>query len=333
MPLLLRRDFLKVAGGLALASTLPFPKSAAGGGLDKFFGVPARLTPAITPNEEFYATSYRSPPSVDMRNWELTLKGLVERSLTLSYLQLLARPGVAEIVTLECVGNRVAGDAVSTAVWEGASLKTLLAEAGINAKAHDVVFRAADGYSDSITVERALAGDVLVVYRMNGAPLPQGHGFPARIIVPGVYGMKSVQWLTEIELVEQDYQGYYQKQGWSDEATVKTMSRIDLPGHGDRIPAGSYDVKGLAFARTRGIGLVEISTDGGRSWNQARLDQVISPYAWRFWSYQWAIQSSGRHTLSVRATDGTGKLQASTEQDPAPDGAQGLHEITVAVEA
>ncbi|MBM4124916.1 MAG: hypothetical protein FJ246_08215, partial [Nitrospira sp.] len=245
---LLRRDFLKIAGGFALASTIPLPKSAMGGALDKFFGAPARLTPAITPNEEFYVTSYRSPPSVDMRDWALTLKGLVEKPLTLSYLQLLARPGVSEIVTLECIGNRIAGDAVSTAAWEGVPLKALLVEAEIHSKAYDVVFRAADGYSDSITIERALVGDVLVAYRMNGAPLPQGHGFPARIIVPGVYGMKSVQWLTEIELVEQDYRGYYQKQGWSDEATVKTMSRIDLPGHGETISAGIYDVKGLAFA-------------------------------------------------------------------------------------
>ncbi len=205
-----RREVLKVAGVTAMASlTQPLP--AVSGVLDRLLGsVPeGKPTPPITPNEEFYITAYRSPPSVRLENWRLVVHGLVERPMTLTYADLLAQPKIAEIVTLECVGNTVGGEFISTAEWEGVSLRRLLEEAGVAAGAFDVVFRAADGYSDSIRIERAMAGDVLVAYRMNGVPLPQAHGFPVRIIVPGIYGMKSVQWLTDIEVVDFDYQGYY----------------------------------------------------------------------------------------------------------------------------
>ena len=189
----------------------------------------------------------------------------------------------------------------------------------------------ADGYSDNFPFKRAMAGDVLVAYKMNGVPLPDAHGFPARIIVPGIYGMKHVQWLTKIELVDHDYQGYYQKQGWSDDAIVKTMSRIDLPGHGETLRQRDYTVKGLAFAGTRRIRQVEVSTDGGKSWQLATLEPAISPYAWVFWFYRWMIPSPGRYTIVVRATDGTGRMQTSVEQKPAPDGAAGMHGIAVTV--
>ena len=326
-----RRDFLRLTAGLAIATSLPTPRPAIGGLFDRIFGPKAQLTPAITPNEQFYVTSYRSPPRVDVKNWQLSVTGLVDRPMTLTYPQLLARPSLTEIVTLECVGNSIGDNAIGTAEWEGISLKALLEEAGVASQAHDVVFRAADGYSDSIRVERALVGDVLVAHKMNGVPLPQGHGFPARIIVPGIYGMKNVQWLTAIEPVDQDYKGYYQKQGWSDDATVKTTSRIDLPGHGETLQGRDYLVRGLAFAGTRGIRQVEISADGGEHWAQASLAEPLSPYAWRFWSYRWAIPGPGGYTLMVRATDGTGRLQSSDEQGPFPDGATGLHEVTVTV--
>jgi DMSO/TMAO reductase YedYZ molybdopterin-dependent catalytic subunit len=329
---LTRRNFLRGAAGLALAASLPTPTRVYGSVFERFLGPSAKLTTAITPNDEFYITSYRSPPTVDVGTWELAIKGLVERPFTLTYPRLLARPSVTEIVTLECVGNGVGGDAIGTADWEGVSLKTLLDEAGASAKAYDVVFRAADGYSDSIRLERAMAGDVLVATKMNGVPLPRGHGFPARIIVPGIYGMKHVQWLTEIEVVEGNYTGYYQKQGWSDDATVKTMSRIDFPRHGDTLEGPAYTVRGLAFAGTRGIRQVEMSTDGGQRWALASLADPLSSYAWRFWSYRWTIPALGRYTLMVRATDGTGLVQSSEEQEPFPGGTTGLHQVTVSIE-
>ena len=333
MPHLSRRHFMAAIGTTALALAVR-PASALAGLLDRVFKQSAAiLTKPITPNDEFYVTSYRSPPTIRIKDWSLSVKGLVERPIMLTYDQLLAKPTVSQIVTLECVGNTVAGEFISTAAWEGISLRSLLEEAGARPNAYDVVFRAADGYSDSIRLDRAMTEDVMIALKMNGVPLPLGHGFPARIIVPGVYGMKSVQWLTEIEVVEQDYKGYYAQKGWTDEAMIKTTSRIDLPEHGSTIQGVRHKVEGLAFAGTRGVRLVEITTDGGEHWIPATLDAPLSHASWVFWHYDWTVLKPGRHTLAVRATDGTGALQTSIEQDPAPDGATGLHEITLTVEA
>jgi len=333
MPPLSRRHVLKAfCAAILLYLFRPFHASA--GFLDRLFGQQARKpTKPITPNEEFYVTSYRSPPTIRLHSWSLALKGLIERPVTLTYEQLVEKSAVSRVVTLECVGNTIGGEFISTAEWSGVPLRSLLEESGISKQAYDVVFRAADGFTDSITVDRAMLGDVIIAHKMNGVPLPEGHGFPARAIVPGHYGMKSVQWLTEIEVVGHDYKGYYQQKGWTEEAIVKTMSRIDVPGHGNTLRGLQQKVEGIAFAGSRGVRLVEISTDGGNGWSPANLAAPLSPYAWVFWSYDWTVPAPGRYTLLVRATDGTGSLQMSTEQEPSPDGASGLHEITVTVAA
>lgn len=326
-----RRSLLSATGAAALSFGLR-PFSAFAGFWQSSVGrQETRPTKPITPNDEFYVTSYRSPPTIRVGEWSLAIGGLVERPVPLTYAQLIAQPRVTQIVTLECVGNTVAGELISTAEWEGISLRSLLQTAGVGATGYDVVFRAADGYSDSIPVARAMAGDVMIAHTMNGVALPQGHGFPARAIVPGHYGMKSVQWLTEIEVVAHDYKGYYQQKGWTEAAIVKTMSRIDVPGYGATVQGLRQKVEGIAFAGSRGIRLVELSTDGGEHWTAVRLAAPLSPYAWIFWSYDWTVPIPGRYTLSVRATDGNGALQPTLEQDPASDGAAGLHEITFAV--
>jgi DMSO/TMAO reductase YedYZ molybdopterin-dependent catalytic subunit len=277
------------------------PFHAGAGFLERVFGQQARKpTAAITPNEDFYVTSYRSPPTIRVHSWSLSIKGLVERPITLTYEELLQAPAVSRIVTLECVGNTVGGEFISTAEWTGVPLRLLLEESGISPDAYDVVFRAADGFSDSIRVVRAMLGDVIIAHKMNGVPLPEGHGFPARAIVPGHYGMKSVQWLTEIEVVAQDYKGYYQQKGWTEEAIVKTMSRIDVPGHGSTVKGLQQKVQGIAFAGVRGVRLVEISTDGGNRWSPANLAAPLSPEAWILWSYDWTVPAPGRYTLMVR---------------------------------
>lgn len=331
MPARSRRHILKAFGAAGLVCLLR-PLHASAGMLDRLLGQRARKpTKPITPNEEFYVTSYRSPPTIRLHSWSLSLKGLVERPVTLTYEQLVEKVAVSRVVTLECVGNTIGGESISTAEWNGVPLRSLLEEAGISAEAYDVVFRAADGFTDSITVDRAMRGDVIIAHKMNGVPLPEGHGFPARAIVPGHYGMKSVQWLTEIEIVPSDYKGYYQQKGWTEEAIIETMSRIDVPGHGNTVRGLQQKVEGIAFAGLRGVRLVEISTDGGNGWSPASLAAPLSPYAWVFWSYEWTVPAAGRYTLLVRATDGTNSLQTSTEQDSSPDGASGLHEITVTV--
>lgn len=298
----------------------------------QLFTSPKRTISSITSNEEFYITSYRTPPFVPAEQWAVSIRGTVKSPFTLTYPQLLAQPAMRDIVTLECVGNGIAGEAIGTAEWQGVRLNWLLDKAGITSQTRDVVFHAADGYSDSLTIERAMMDDIMVAYRMNGVPLPSGHGFPARMIVPGHYGMKHVQWLTGIELVSKDYKGYYQRKDWSDEAIVKTKTWITNPQTGDTLTARNpFTMQGFAFAGSRGIQQVDISTDGGESWNPAILASPLSRHSWVMWKYIWEPQRPGDHRILARATDGTGNQQSMVEHPPFPDGASGLQEVIISV--
>ncbi len=330
MKLFSRRQLFQLAGGLGLASLIPRPRYAFAGMWSQLFSEPKREISPITPNDEFYITSYRTPPFVPAEQWTLSIHGSVKTPFTFTYPELLEQPTTSEIVTLECVGNGVAGEAIGTAQWDGVKLKHVLNLAGIRGNAHDVVFHAADGYSDSLRVERALMDDMLIAYRMNGVPLPLGHGFPARIIAPGHYGMKHVQWLTGIEVTTSDYKGYYQQKDWSDEAIVKTMSWITDPQTGDELKTDNrFIIKGFAFAGSRGIRQVELSTNGGETWESARLASALSPYSWVLWTHQWEPSRAGDHRILARATDGTGTRQTALEHKPFPDGASGTHEVIV----
>jgi len=299
----------------------------------RIFGDAARETTPITLNDEFYITSYHHTPEVDAKSWTLRIKGLVRNPLTLTYDHLLKRPHTAMISTLECIGNSIGGESIGTARWEGVKLNALLDEAGVDPKAVDLVLHGADGYADSFPSQRAIREEVLLVTKMNGVPLPDDHGFPARVIVPGIYGMKNVKWLTELDLVPHDFKGYWETRGWSDEAEVQTMSRIDLPGHSETLHGRDYTIKGIAFSGIRGIRKVEVSTDGGTTWHPATLEWALSPYSWVLWNYPWKIPGPGRYTLVVRATDGQGTLQSPIRRGEFPDGKSGLHDITVKVEA
>jgi len=333
MKTLSRRRLIQLTAGLGLASIIPQPPPISSGMWSQLFGEPKREISPITPNDEFYMTSYRTPPFVPADQWALSVRGQVNTPFTFTYPQLLAQPTISEIVTLECVGNGVAGEAIGTAEWEGVRLKSLLERAGVRTQAYDVVFHAADGYSDSLPIERAMMDDVLIAYRMNGVPLPLGHGFPARIIAPGHYGMKHVQWLTSIELTTSDYKGYYPQKGWSDDAIVKTMSWITDPHTGDALKAGKRgNIKGLAFAGSRGIRLVELSTNGGETWEPAQLASPLSPFSWVLWTYHWEPSRRGDHRLLARATDGTGALQTALEHAAFPDGASGIPETIISIE-
>ena len=325
-----RRTFLAgTAAALAVAALRPDKLHA--GVLDRLFGRPARLPGPITPNHEFYLTSIGGTPQVQLDNWSLRVTGLVNHPLTLRYEDLLKRPNVSMISTLECIGNPLGGDSIGTAKWEGVQLNALLDQAGVDPNAVDLVLRGADGYSDSFPAKRAMREEVLLVTKMNGVPLPPDHGFPARVIVPGIYGMKNVKWLTELELVDGDYQGYWERRGWSDDADVKVRSRIDLPGDGDTITMKTAAIRGIAFGGLYGIGKVEVSTDGGASFHEARLEPPLSPYSWVFWTYRWTVPARGRYILVAQATDGRGRTQEAEERSAYPDGASGLHAIAVRV--
>lgn len=290
------------------------------------------LPPEITPNEAFYTVSKNLiEPRVNPDTWRLEVTGLVERPYRLTLAELRALPAVSEIVTLECISNQVGGDLIGTARWTGVRLRDLLERAGVKPGAVDVVFRCADDYTDSIPLAKALDPATLIAYEMNGEPLPVLHGFPARAIVPGIYGMKHAKFLTRIEVVDHDFQGFWEAQGWSDTAVIKTMSQIFLPARQGTVVREPLLVGGIAFAGDRGISRVEYSLDGGRTWRPARLKAPLSPYTWVFWLDEWTPPQSDRYTLLVRAYDGQGRVQTAEVRDPFPDGASGYHQVVLRV--
>lgn len=290
------------------------------------------IPPEVTPNEEFYIVSKNFiDPVVNKDSWSLEVDGLVENPLTLRYGDLLALPSVTQYTTLECISNPVGGDLMSNAQWRGVPLRALLERAKVAPQASEIIFGCSDEYTDSIPLEKALDPTTLVVYQMNGEPLPHKHGFPARLIVPGIYGMKNVKWLTSITLVQYDYKGYWEQQGWSDTAVVKTTSRIDLPGKSDVLSALELKVGGVAFAGNRGIAKVEVSFDDGQTWQEAMSKNSLSPFTWVLWTANWEPPKAGSYRLKVRATDKTGEAQILTPAAPFPDGASGLHRIEVRI--
>jgi DMSO/TMAO reductase YedYZ molybdopterin-dependent catalytic subunit len=294
-------------------------------------GVPG-LSPEITPNDKFYTVSKNvfRDPSVNERDWRLDVGGLVERPFALTYEELLGMPSSTQYFTLQCISNDIGGDLIGNALWRGVSLGDLLRRAGVRDGAVDVVLRSADDYHDSIPIAKAWQSDAMVAYEMNGVRLPQNHGFPARLLVPDIYGMKNVKWLTKIEVVDYDYQGYWMVRGWSDVATMNTTSRIDVPKNGSSLRSGRNYVGGVAVAGQRGIQAVEVSTDGGATWAPAAVKPGLGPNAWVLWLYEWSLPEPGAETrVLVRATDGNGMLQDGTVRGSLPDGATGYHTITI----
>jgi DMSO/TMAO reductase YedYZ molybdopterin-dependent catalytic subunit len=293
----------------------------------------AALTAPLTPVGDFYVVSKNFvDPSVSATDWQLQVKGMVQNPRAYQYAEITARPSLKKITTLECISNEVGGNYISTGEWTGFPLRDLLADAGVQSGAVKVVLRAADDYSDSIPMDAALNPDTILVYALDGQPLPKEHGYPLRLIAPGIYGMKNVKWIKSIELVNTDYKGYWQQQGWSDIATVQTMSRIDTPRPHNRVLVGRETlVGGVAFSGNRGISKVEVSTDGGKTWSNATLEPPLSPLTWVRWTYRWRPQGSVSRDLVVRAWDGTGTPQTTEEGPTLPDGSTGLHRVTVSV--
>ena len=288
----------------------------------------------VTDNRVFYRVDINPiPPQLDFDTWTLNVHGKVNNPQTFDKNSLLQLATVDEYGTLECVSNSIYPPAglISNAKWTGVPLGTLLKQAGLLADSMYVVFRCADGYTVGVPIERALESGGLLAYKMNDVTLPDEHGFPLRTIVPGIYGMMNAKWITEIEVTDQVYLGYWQQRGWSNDARIKTTSIIYYPTSSVQVNTSTL-IAGVAFAGDRGISKVEVSVDGGNTWNEATLKPPHSPYSWVLWAYEWTPTAAGTASIIVRATDGQGQLQDPTVVQPFPDGASGYSttQITVA---
>jgi DMSO/TMAO reductase YedYZ molybdopterin-dependent catalytic subunit len=255
--------------------------------------------------------------------------GAVDRPLSLSFDALTRLPTVERYQTLECISNEVGGQYISTGLFSGVPVREILTRAGVRDGAVQVVFATASGFSDSIGLDAAMDPSTLVVVGLNRHRLPVEHGFPARLLAVGSYGMKNPKWLTDIQVVKQPYQGFWERRGWSNEAIVRTNARIDVPSPGARA-AEVRTVAGIAFAGNRGISKVEVSLDGGSTWHPATLKSALSPFTWRLWRFDPEPGSlEGARSVTVRAYDGTGAVQSGRREDPFPKGSSGYHSVSL----
>lgn len=288
----------------------------------------------ITPVQEFYIEDYSGPPK-SLRHgadpWRLTIKGKVDHPLTLDYRQILARPSVKRIITMNCIGNPVGGRAIGNAEWQGIPLKDLLAEADPHFFSNTLILRAEDGYYESIPLRKAKHPGAMLAYKMNGKPLTLNHGFPLRLLIPGLYGIKQMKWIVEIEVADHRPKGYWHKRGWSKQAKVKIISRIDLPENNEVLRSRQTVIRGIAFAGDRGIQYVQVSIDGEKTWSLAQLEKPLSPYSWVFWKFPCIFHRPGRTRIAVRAADQYSGLQKDDLRDPFPSGTSGIHRIEVLV--
>jgi DMSO/TMAO reductase YedYZ molybdopterin-dependent catalytic subunit len=295
-------------------------------------GVPG-VSPFITPNRSFYRVDTALVvPQLPADTWQLTVHGMVDRELTIDFTTLLGRDLIERDITMTCVSNEVGGTLLGTARWLGAPLKALLEEAGVHADADQIVGTSSDGMTIGTPVSAVMDGrDAMLAVGMNGEPLPLEHGFPVRMIVPGLYGYVSgTKWLVDLELTTFDkVDPYWVKRGWVEKAPIKTSSRIDTPKPFAQLRAGEVAVAGVAWAQHRGIAKVEVRVDGG-PWQPARLAADPSSDLWVQWVYQWPA-TTGSHTLAVRATDRSGQTQVEQRTSPFPSGSTGWHSVVVTV--
>jgi DMSO/TMAO reductase YedYZ molybdopterin-dependent catalytic subunit len=312
--------------GTAVAATLPAGAELAVAG----------LTPLVVPNDRFYRIDTALiTPTVDASSWKLRVHGMVDREVTLSYAELGELPLFEQYVTIACVSNEVGGNLVGNAKWTGVRLRDVLAMAGVQAGATQLVGRAVDGWTAGMPTAWVMdpAREPMIALKMNDTPLPKNHGFPARLIVPGLYGyVSATKWLAELELTTiEAFNGYWVPLGWSKNGPILTQARIDVPGNGQRVTAGRVPIAGVAWAPDRGISRVEIAIDG--EWHDAQLSMPISKATWVQWLYAWdaAASGPGDHVVEVRATDGAGQVQTTDRTPPAPDGARGHQSIKVSV--
>jgi DMSO/TMAO reductase YedYZ molybdopterin-dependent catalytic subunit len=332
-----RRILASRAGEAAKAAvaipraTDPAPSIAADAGL-----AVDGITPLIMPNDRFYRIDTALiTPSIDVGTWTLRVFGMVDKEVTLTFDQLVQLPLIERYVTIACVSNEVGGNLVGNAKWTGVRLTDVLTMAGVKPGATQIVPRSVDdwtaGFPTAWINDPAHPRDAMIAVKMNDTPLPAEHGFPARLIVPGLYGyVSATKWLKELELTTLEaFDAYWVPRGWSKEAPILTQSRIDTPRSLQRLPAGTVVVAGVAWAPDRGITAVEVSVDGG-AWQPATIGEKLSNATWVQWKLNWQA-TPGNHVLEVRATDGTGDVQTTDVTRPDPDGARGHHKVQLSI--
>ena len=297
-----------------------------------------RIVQSITPNDQFYCvTKNVVDPRVNVRLWHLEINGLVENPRVYRLEDLKEIRSVEQETTLMCISNGLDAGLISNAVWKGVPIHDLLEPAVPLSHAARVRFWGVDNYTDTIPLEKAMEPTTLLAYEMNGVPLPHRHGHPARVIVPGYFGEKHVKWLTRIEVTDANAKGFYETQGWGPDFIVPTRSRIDLPDHESWFALSKLnapiEVKGIAYGGDRGTSRVELSSDDGETWDDAKIDYPGTKLTWALWSFDWRPDDADDYTLIVRATDGEGAVQ-EWEEDRSPfSGATGFHKITVHIVA
>ncbi|WP_104178530.1 molybdopterin-dependent oxidoreductase [Cryobacterium sp. Y50] len=296
----------------------------------------AGITPLITPNADFYRIDTAlSVPRIDPTTWRLKITGMVENEVEIDFAELLALPLEESMTTLACVSNYVGGDLIGSATWLGYPIRELLARAKPQSGADMVLSRSQDGFTAGTPIEALTDGrNAILAVGMNGEPLPLEHGYPVRMVVPGLYGyVSATKWVIELKLTRfADEQGYWTPRGWSALGPVKLSSRIDVPRGGTSVPAGSVVIAGVAWSQHVGVSAVAVQIDNS-PWQDATLADAISVDTWRQWAYTWTDAGIGNHSIKVRATDAANLVQTSATADVAPDGATGLHEVTVSVSA
>jgi DMSO/TMAO reductase YedYZ molybdopterin-dependent catalytic subunit len=333
-----RRTFIKLSALSAAGTFLPLAPLRSENNPKTWVRKNASPSSWVTPTKEFYVQDITSgnPPKLEPDKWRLILNGLVQKSKILRLPNIMEKESLAVTThrTLSCIGDPIGGEQISNAEWTGIPLRVFLEEAGVRPEATRVVFRCADLYHTAIPIADAMNPKTLLAFKMNGETLPVEHGYPIRLLNPGKYGQKCPKWINNIELIAKQYDGYWETRGWSDVAAVRTATRVHVPTKGARLPEGTYTISGSAFdgGNDGGIARVQVSTDGGKTWNDAEIWSSADPLTWSLWQYTWKVPNGTKSAkILARAVNSKGTVQSSKYEDPYPAGASGYHSVEVEI--